>query len=306
MRRRLLAAAALAAAALGTAGCAYRYRPFSRYAPMLWRVRRGDRAGSAWLFGAIHAGLDQFYPLPDAVESAWRGASQLAVELDVIRRWQELRAAFGEVSLLAEGTMIEDLIGEPAARAIRDHFAFTDADWTRLRRLRPWALTLSLANPVEREAGARSSLGVDSFFLKRARERRLPITELEQPSEQVHAFAGGSDSEQVDHLLARFEQLRRWDRTLLDLIDAWRAGDEARLAALKSRAFGDERRLASLRRRMFTERDARMAGRIHELISPAGELFVVVGAFHLAGFDGLPAQLRALGASVERLAYEAT
>lgn len=302
-RRRLLGGALAALAALP--GCAYRYRPFSRYEPMLLEVRRDDRAGAAWLFGAIHAGLDRFYPLPEPVESAWQGAMGLAVELDVTRRWQELRAAFGAVSLLPPGTHIEDLVGADQARAIRTHFGFDDADWARLRRLRPWALTLSLANPVEQEAGARSSLGVDSFFLQRARERKLAIVELEQPAEQVHAFAGGADSEQVEQLLARFEQLRHWDRTLLDLIDAWRAGDERALAALKARAFGDERRLASLRKRMFSERDARMAARLHDLIPPKGKLFVVVGAFHLAGDDGLPARLRAIGARVDRVDYGA-
>jgi uncharacterized protein len=128
--------------------------------------------------------------------------------------------------------------------------------------------------------------------------------ELEQVSEQVAAFVNGSVEEQREQLLMRFDQVKRWDSTTQDLVDAWRLGDLEALDKVKSRNFGSKVKLQTLRDRLFTERDQRMADRLINFMRTSNKIcFAAVGALHLAGDDGLQFRLAELGAKVTRVAY---
>lgn len=52
-------------------------------APLLYKVTDGD-GNVIWLFGSIHVGRDDYYPLPEYVLDAYEGSDALAVELDAV------------------------------------------------------------------------------------------------------------------------------------------------------------------------------------------------------------------------------
>ncbi len=293
--RRALLAGALA---LTLSGCAYRSSPFVRYSPLLLQARRAGAAGQAWLFGSVHLGLDRFYPLPPEVEQAWTQADVLAVELDIVLRRTSLTEAFARRVLLPEGQTLEDWLSPDEIRRIRNLMHFDHQDWQRLRRLQPWALGFNLYNPIEIPAGPRAALGVDLYFLRRAREAGRRIVELESPQDQIEAFAGGAMDEQLTQLRERLTRLERHERTTERIIQAWRSGDAKALMLLKREAFGDEERLPALHQRMNVTRERKMAAALGALIDQGRQVFGVVGAFHLVGPDSLPAQLRRAGLEV--------
>jgi uncharacterized protein len=273
------------AAALG--GCAYKNAPFTNYQPLLYRAKATLGGGEAHLFGAVHLGLSRFYPLPEAVESAWSQSESLAVELDIAVRNQELREAFGKRVLLQEGETLDDMLSAQEIERIKFHMGFDFQDWARLRRLQPWALSLNLFNRIEANAGPKSTLGIDLFFLRRARAKKLRIVELEEPQDQVEAFAGGSRAEQLAQLRNRLQQLERYERTTELVIEAWRRGDTLTLAQLKRDSFGDAQTMSTLHQRMSVDRDKKMAAALAAQINSGAKVFCVVGAFHLVGPDNL-------------------
>jgi uncharacterized protein len=272
--------------------CAYRNAPFSNYSPLLYRVQAAQGGGEAYLFGAVHLGLSRFYPLPDQVEAAWQQSDCLAVELDIGVRHQELREAFTKRVLLPEGETLDDLLAKDDIEKIKAHMGFDYQDWLRLRRLQPWALSLNLFNRVEANAGPQSALGIDLFFLRRARVRRMRIAELEQPQDQIEAFAGGTRAEQLEQLRNRLQQLSRYERTTELVIDAWRRGDDLTLAQLKRDSFGDDQTMTGLHQRMSVIRDKKMGAALASLLNAGSKVFCVVGAFHLVGPRNLRDVLR--------------
>ena len=52
----------------------------SAYSPPIWEVRSGER--TAYLFGTIHVGKADFYPLPEPVQSAFAQSDVVALEVD--------------------------------------------------------------------------------------------------------------------------------------------------------------------------------------------------------------------------------
>ena len=85
------------------------------------------------------------------------------------------------------------------------------------------------------------------------------------------------------------------------MLDAWRNGDEAALAALVGAGLAGGLGSASLHDALFTERNRTMASSVREHLAAGGQSFVVVGAAHLVGEGSLVELLRAGGASVERM-----
>ena len=305
-RRRATRALMALAASASLPGCAWRSLPFADYQPALYRVRADSAPAQAWLFGSIHIGLARFYPLPDAIEQAWQSSRRLACEINTTRNWDRLREAFRTRALLPEGQSLDHFIDEPTLTALRHHFGMGSFEWQSRLRLRPWALSMMLTSEDDNRMAAQPGFGLDAHFLSRARELQRPVIELEELDEQIEALTGGSDTEQAAQLADRFQRIRQWDRPLSHIVDAWRRGDDSRLATLKAHSFGDGERLLGLRRRMFGERDERMARRLLQAMQSPGEIFALVGALHLVGDDSLPQALRALGARVERLRYGAT
>ena len=306
-RRRSIGvlAAGAALAALGVSACAHRPPSGPAVAgPPLWRIGRPGSAGSGWLFGSVHAGLAADEPLPPAIERAWADADVLAIEIDSAARWSQLRDGFAAAALLPGTDTIETLIGAGHAAAIRAHFGLDDARWAGLRRLAPWALLVTLAgeDPLRRERPG--SRGIEARLLDAARGRSMSIVELEQVDEQVDALAGASLEAQAAWLLRRFEAMRRNEDLAGAIIAAWRAGDDAHLATLKTRAWGATDEPATPRGRMFGERDRRIARRLAGLLERPHTVFTVVGAFHLVGEDALPGILAGHGIRLERIPNE--
>ena len=304
--RRLRGAAATligatAALAAGCASTAYRDAAFTRYVPLLFEANAAG-GGRAFLFGALHVGTGRFYPLPEAIESRYRQADRLAIEIDSAAHWDELIAGFAPRVRLPPGQRLADLIDADLLQEVRAFYRFDDPRWAEIERLQPWWIANFRFNTDDdRAMGASGEFGSERFFLARARADGKPVLELETPADQIDGFSGGDFDEQRSQFIAWFDIARRRGGMMRELIEAWRTGDTATIAALKARAWGDADHLLTLRRRFFTARDARMAQRLARELAGGGTVFAAIGVFHLVGDDSVVRQLAALGVSVRTL-----
>jgi uncharacterized protein YbaP (TraB family) len=164
--------------------------------------------------------------------------------------------------------------------------------------LRPWAMALLLPNADDVSMLVDGGDGIDIHLIERSRRRGLPVVELESPTAQIAAFAGGSPEEEDAVLALRLAQRSSWDRTYSEIIDAWRRGDMTALAALKDRAFPASADMAGLRRRLFGERDQAMAVRLRDELDQPAPGLAVIGVLHLAGPDAITGILSTLGVTV--------
>lgn len=310
-RRELLRAAgslALAPAWSFLPGCATVSSGPDRdrtYAPLLFECRHPARA-TMHLFGSLHVGLPEFYPLPPAIQTAFEEAACLAVEIDARRHWHDLVAAFRPHVYLADGLTLADLVEPTLLAQIREHFGFAADTWRELLRMQPWWVA-NFRFDTEHDRRSRVSLdmGTERHLLEAARRSGKPVIELETVHEQVTGLATGTMAEQLLQLRGWFDAVRRRGGLLGDLLAAWRLGDVDGLAALKDELWGTPQWLQSLRSRFFTERDRRMAVRMDELAANGVPVFVAIGAYHLAGNDSLLRHLLDLGYQVDRINTQA-
>lgn len=169
-----------------------------------------------------------------------------------------------------------------------------------LERMQPWlaAITLSLAPMAQ--AGYDPQSGVDRSIDAVADAAGKNRRAFETMDEQLHFIAGLSADAQHEMLLDAINESEAGAAELEELSGAWESGDTATL----QRVVVDEMRdnYPELYEVLFRRRNAAwMEVLMHEL-EGAGVDFVAVGAGHIVGEEGLVAQLRARGVSVERVA----
>jgi uncharacterized protein YbaP (TraB family) len=289
MKRRAVLAAGLAwALPLGAA---------ARYAQgLLSRVRKEDAAPSH-VFGTLHAGDPRLEPLPSAVQDAFSEARSLMLEYVADQYGRE---RFLEAALHLDGrTLAQDIGGEHFERAVA---AMRPIGLPRefVGKLKPWGVLLNLR--TSRQPGNATPPDAQLFAL--ARERRLPVTQIENVEEQVFTFDEMSMAAQVALLRHYLEHPEALDALAERTLRAYLARD---LRGLWDAQQDYARRHpeiaphhAELMKRVVLDRSVVMAFRMQRELR-RGRAFVAIGALHLYGDRGVLALLEEDGYRAERL-----
>jgi hypothetical protein len=210
------------------------------------------------------------------------------------------RERFLEAALyLDRRTLAQDIGGEHFERAV-EAMAPIGLPREFVGKLKPWGVLLNLR--ISRQpAGA---VPPDAQLFALARERRLPVLQIENVEEQVFTFDEMSLASQVAllrHYLAHREQLDRLaERTLRaylarDLQGLW---DAQQHYARRYPEIAPHH--AELMKRVVLDRNVVMAFRMQRELR-RGRAFVAVGALHLYGERGVLALLEEDGYRAARL-----
>jgi len=146
-----------------------------------------------------------------------------------------------------------------------------------------------------------AGLGIDVHFLNKAHEKEMDIVELETATSQMEMLASLPQNIQVDYLQYSLDEYSKTDSTFYEMLDAWQTGDTERtnkLSRLKMLDLEDEMPgMAEYYNRMFCEREEAMAEEIDGFMDDeeGNVYFIIVGAFHLVGDDGLIKRLEDKG-----------
>lgn len=275
--------------------------------PLLYKVT--DAEGNvAWLFGTIHVGRTDFYPLPDYVMNAYNGSDSLAVEADLIAFSQDMALQAEAVSLLlySDGTTIKDHLPEEvytAAVEILENLGLYNP-------LMDYYCPMFWASTIESSAlnggVADSNLGIDMFFLNSAKESGKKILEVESAKAQYEMMASFSEELQIIMLAQAVSTFgsEEYDRQIINTMDLWASGDEAAFAAsLKTdtSAMPEEQKVIyeEYTKKMFTDRNILMADFTENALKAGEEVFVCVGAAHVIGENPMIELLAQRGYTVE-------
>src|SRR5262249_49494993 len=145
------------------------------------------------------------------------------------------------------------------------------------------------------KAGFDPELGLDMHFYNLAKKLNKTVQGLETVEYQISRF-DDMTFEQQDRLLA--ESLKEIDTekaAVLKLTDAWKNGDAA---AVERIVLSDLKADQFLYNRLLVERNRNWLPKIEAFFASKTHAFVVVGAAHLVGPDGLVTQLKAKGYTV--------
>ena len=269
--------------------------------PALLEVRDSSGAVRGWLFGAIHLCNAACYPLPPSVEAAFARAPRTAFELDVSD--PSLVETLASAGRLPAGERFGAGLGTALQASVYAAARQVGLWPEQIERMRPWFVSTLLMTLAATQAGYEPEQGVDGQLQARARAMGKAVIALETASRQVDALSDGGTAAQhsaLQQTVAMIEAGEIGD-FLGRMVSAWRDGDDTALEAIMWEGM-DRDDAAPLMEALLDARNVEMAARIDALLASSEPLFVTVGAGHLVGDAGLPAQLAARGWTVVRRA----
>ena len=267
----------------------------------LWSVEAPDGSTLLHLFGSIHMASADTYPLPDRVMEAFARSDRLVVEADVTdAREAEVLARLGDEGILAPPATLWDLVGPETEARLDACLAQTNLPKMLFDRFKPWMASLTLEAVRLIRQGYDEKLGLDRHFLTLARERGLPIAQLESVAEQMGLFLNLTDEQSLQLLEVSILECGTGADELERLLASWRRGDLAEFEELYFKAFREHPELTPLLDKIIHQRNESMHRRLQDYLAPGTTSFVVIGAAHMVGADGIPERLMAQGLSVVR------
>jgi uncharacterized protein YbaP (TraB family) len=250
----------------------------------LWSVT-SPAGARGYLAGSMHLAGSNLYPLPEPFASAFNEAGCLVVEINTEALPLKITSDFiAEQGLAAPGMALEDYL-TPATKGLLTQSGRNKPEYARYR---PWLAALAIQLAALEENGFSARYGLDKYFLDQAAVRRLPIVELETFAEQMNLLAELTPDEANLFLQATLQEAADRPATMADFLTAWRQGDTSGFAELLFEDFKRYPGLTGLMERLITRRNHLMLERLEPLLTVAGPPpFVVVGAGHLVGEEGL-------------------
>lgn len=268
---------------------------------LFWEAK-SPSSGKIYLLGSLHFGAPWIYPLPAVIGDALTTADALVVEADLSRASPTDLAA----RLQAAGTYAEDGPGLKGALEPTEWTALTNVSRTfglpvtLVERQKPWLASLTLTSAVLQKLGYSAAYGVDMQVMREAAPR-MPIIELESAAYQFDLLSGMEQKDQIAMLMQTLHEIDDAGRHYGDMLDAWLNGNIEKLDRVMFEAFDRMVRGDVIYRRLILERNERMTDAIARLSREHGVLFVVVGAGHMVGENGIVERLKSAGYYVEQL-----
>jgi uncharacterized protein YbaP (TraB family) len=245
-----------------------------------------------YLGGSVHALRNSDYPLPAAYDRAFEASSRIVFEDDPkaeTRATKELLRA----GTYPKGDSLRNHVDPRTYKYLRRFFALINVPEETFARYRPWLINIMLSSP----SSEHWRLGVEQYLERRAKGSK-PISGLESPREHNSFFVDLSDREAEALLLILFINAGQTEADVGDIVRAWRRGDADGLLRIVRDEFRD---FPSLGRRLIDQRNLTWVPRIEEYLRSGRTYFVVVGAGHMGGPNGLLALLRGRGYTIEQL-----
>lgn len=295
MIRKLAAAfAALALSACATQSAEPAFPP----GPALYVVSDAD--STIYLFGTLHIRRPN---------EEWGGPRARAGLAEASEFWTEL-----DMSTAAQ-TQMQGLIVRygmaPPERPLSSYFSAEEnariaaaANAVGLPpqgidRFQPWLAGLTLQVMQMMRAGYNAEAGADRMIDAVAREQGKTPRWFETAEEQIQMMAGMSAEVQRQMVLEAVDEADAGGDMMDRMATAWETGD---LATLEQLVVTDMRRdYPEMYETLLVNRNNAWVATLHQELQGAGVDFVAVGMGHVIGDQGLVAQLRALGYTVERV-----
>jgi len=249
------------------------------YGNYFWGI--SNSKAKIYLLGSIHMANEKFYPLPEIIENAFNESDSLAVEFNVnnVDYFQMINLG------MMQNQTLKDVLNDTTYNLLKKKFEEFNLPITLFNNLKPWLAAMLVSNMELVSDSVNPELGFDLHFLNKAKNKK-GIIELESLKEQMNIF--DNDLKEYQNEFVNFSL--KEGSSNKDIIDKyfelWSTGDIKGLEKIVFDGF-DSPMYKPLKEALYTKRNYNMADKISKFLNTDKIYFVVVGAAHLVGENGI-------------------
>jgi uncharacterized protein YbaP (TraB family) len=272
--------------------------PHAQGKSFVWKAT-SKQGRVVYLAGSIHLLSAQYYPLNAAFDTAFGASDLLVEEVDM----GEMLAPESQLTMLTRGMLpsgqsLEKVVSPATYAAVTEKVTALGLPMGPLNLFKPWALALTLQALEWQKAGFNADLGLDKHFYDMAKTAGKKSQGLETLEFQISRFNEMPMDLQERVLSETMKELETTQTSFVTLADAWKSGDAKAVETIVLRELKAE---PEMYQRLLVERNRAWLPQIEALFKRPAAAFVVVGAAHLVGSDGVLQMLRSRGYTVDQL-----
>lgn len=263
----------------------------------VWSVRSGDNV--IYLGGTVHLLRPGDYPLPDEFEEAYQASSELYFETDIAAMSDLLvQAQMLQQLTYSDDRSLRTVLSDEAYTALSAYTQTAGLPIVMLEKFKPGLLISTLQILVFQSMGF-TPQGVDAFFHTRAVADGKAEGQLETVQEQIGFIAAMGEGNDSEFILLSLKDLTETGNVIDGMIGAWRSGDAQGLSEL----FVEDMKVEApaLYDTLLLERNLKWIPQINRMLQDADTEFVLVGAAHIVGENGLLDLLSQEGYEINQL-----
>lgn len=276
---------------------------------LFWKV--SDSNSTVYLLGSLHFADSSFYPLDSVIENTFDRSEELAVEIDIsndsiVHLIAEMGEKYGK---LPDSLSLDSILPDSISYRLDSLCLSWMLPLGSFNRFKPWAAAMSIEAVGIMRMGYEDQLGIDRHFLARAHEAGKRVSSIETVEGQVYALAGigASDSLGLFYLSTLLREIAYQDSAVRGLMRTWKAGNDSLFRTFMNLDTlqltpSDSLLKKQINELVYNSRNRSMAETISQYLADDRNIFVVVGAAHLAGnHENVIDILRRKGFTVEQL-----
>ena len=262
----------------------------------LWKVQSG--ANVMYLAGSVHALTADAYPLNAAYQRAYDASGALVEEIDLA----EADPLTGGLGLLAkgiyqDGRTFSGVVSRQTAALVEEKLRNTPLAIELIQPMKPWMVMLMLEALGAQTAGLDPELGLDKHFYNLANTSGKQVIGLETAESQVDRFDKMPDAMQEQMLRSELAEMETEKSSLRTLLTAWKDGDAPAIEKMLLSSLAEN---PTAYNSLITERNRNWMPQLETCLKRSSPCFVIVGAAHVVGPQGLLAMLQQRGYRIEQ------
>jgi len=263
----------------------------------LWKVEGGQN--NVYILGSIHLLKKDSATIKPVIDEVFNKAQRLVFEIDIPNETPEkTQRLMMQKGVNLDGKMLQDKVSKETFQLATIWANSLGLDIKTLTPLKPWLAGLTMLVVQLQKLGYDPSLGIDRQLAQRASPANKPVSGLETTAFQFDLLDGLPPEMQEMMLRQSVAEMEQLDKTVDEMVSAWRSGDAAAAEKLFLQSMTE---YPELREKLLDERNRNWLPKIEEFINSGEDTLVVVGAAHLVGKNGVIELLKGRGYKVEQM-----
>jgi len=266
--------------------------------PALWQIKKDG--GTVYLLGSFHILPRNYVWFDGIIRRSFEPADELVMEAvmtpDAMAGIQEM--ALNNAFFTGEDNLQDYLDDAHYTKMLGHAKRLMGLDEAAARKSKPWFMAIQISLISVMSNGMDPDSGVDKYLESQARQGKKVISGLETPKEAMFALIDHPLPVQAAMLADTLDKLDNFKSYIKSYLDAWASGDADRMDKTMVEDMAEQ---PAMYQTLLVDRNENWMPAIEAHINSGKTIFIVVGAAHLVGKDGIVRMLRDKGYPVDKI-----
>ncbi|NQY22287.1 MAG: TraB/GumN family protein [Campylobacteraceae bacterium] len=263
----------------------------------VWKVSKDSN--HFYIAGTIHALSKADYDLPKEYEEAYNNSSVIVFEADTNKLSQEsFSYLINTKTRYKKNDSLDNYLDNDTKEKLKKYLSAKDIIYKNIKNLKPGILSIYLTS-LELKKLKLTALGVDAYYSLKAKEDNKKIKYLESIYKQLDflsSMSKGYENEFVNYTLKDLENIKK---QFFLMKKAWRVGDMVELKRISLDPWVKDFPL--LYENLLIKRNKAWMKKILKMSKTKEIEFILFGALHLVGEEGILNKLKNKGFTLSQL-----